>query len=158
MGRIEAASARVGRHWPDAAPVRLALAAAAAVAFAAGTPDRLEAALDPHEGGTLIGHDGPPDSLAVGEAVWPEARPVPRPEPPEAVEVSLLEPGAVLHGLLLPAEGEAPAAPDRSDALAGLFWLLAFLAALIASAIRIELRAHARRSAWNRRAADSYDA
>ncbi len=157
MGQIRAASAWGVLHSSQATPGRLALAAAAAVVFGAGTPERLEAALDPQVVGTASVDYLPPERLAVGETAWPEARPVPRPEPLEEFEVSMLDAGMVLHGLLLPAEAEAPAGVDRSDALVGLFWLLAFLAALVASAARIELRAKARRTAWGRRVADSYD-
>jgi hypothetical protein len=139
-------------------PSRWRALVTAAVVLSGAVADRAEAALDPLEIGLSNGSDVAVDPLVATDAAWPPTRPVPRPEHPEEIEVSLLDAGPMLHGLLLPAEGAMPARAARSDALAGLFWLLAFLAVLIGSAARLELRAQARRSAWKRRVSDSYDA
>jgi hypothetical protein len=157
MGVGKAALERAVRYLPQA-PSRWRVLAVVSVVLAAAVPGQAKAALDPLEIGLSNDRDAAVDPIVATDAGWPPTRPVPRPEHLEEIEVSLLDAGPVLHGLLLPAEGAVPAGPARNDALAGLFWLLAFLALLAGSAVRLELRAQARRSAWKRRVSDSYDA
>jgi hypothetical protein len=144
-----------------AAVGRKALPRVAAAALAAATPGSVEAALDSGR----LALTAAEASAAAGAAAsanaldmsWPEARPVPRPDQPDEIEVSFLDPGPMLHGLLVPPEDDRAKPPQQRNALAGMLWLGAFLITLAVSAGRLELRSHARRSAWTRRVS-GYDA